>query len=113
MRGFAGASAFVFLFGFAASAVIAQSKNLEEMLGGKTLTSPRGRTVYILGADGNLGGMIAKQTIVGTWEVRDGQWCRSIVEPKEHEGFACRVVEANGAEISLRDDEQTIVYSIK
>ena len=97
MRNFVRVGAFVIGFGFVASAVIAQSKNLEELLGGKTLTSPKGRTVYVLGSDGNLGGMIAKQTLVGTWEIRDGQWCRSIVEPKEREGDECRGKRARGS----------------
>ena len=92
---------------------VVQAEGIKDMLSGKTLTSPKGKTVYILNADGALGGKIAKQNVVGNWEIRDGQWCRTISEPKEREGDACPTVEIEGDQVTLGGGGQSIVYTMK
>ncbi len=109
----AGVLCVLFGFGLVASASIAQAEGLNETLSGKTLTSPKGKTVYVLGADGGLGGVIAKKKVVGTWEIRDGLWCRSLSEPAVHEVDACRVVEVNGDHVTLSGGGQSIIYTMK
>jgi hypothetical protein len=113
MSKFVGVCTLVLGFGLSASEGFTQTEGLKEILSGKTLTSPKGKTVYVLGSDGTLGGAIAKQNVVGFWDVRDGLWCRTISEPTLHEGEACRVVAVNGSEVTLSGGGQSIIYTMK
>ncbi|MFD0980941.1 hypothetical protein [Tropicimonas aquimaris] len=99
--------------GLTAGAGISQAEGLQDILSGKTLTSPKGRTVYVLGSDGRLSGTIAKEAVVGIWDIRNGQWCRSISEPAVHAGDACRTVAVDGQNVTLISSEQAVVYTMK
>ncbi len=99
--------------GFMLCAGAAQAEGIKDVLSGKTLTSPKGKTVYILNSDGALGGKIAKQNVVGNWEVRDEQWCRTISEPEERAGDACRTVAIDGNHVTLGGGGQSVVYTMQ
>ncbi|MGB3315837.1 MAG: hypothetical protein WBB85_15625 [Albidovulum sp.] len=99
--------------GFISIATPLHAEGIQDVLSGKTLTSAKGKTVYVLGQDGVLGGKIAKHKVVGIWEVRDGQWCRTISEPKDREGDACREVAIDGENVTLTGDGQSIMYTMK
>lgn len=113
MHKFSGVVGVVVGIGLTAGAGISQAEGLQDMLSGKTLTSPRGKTVYVLGSDGSLSGTIAKKAVIGMWDIRDGQWCRSISEPAVHAGDACRTVAVDGQNVTLTSSEQAIVYTMK
>lgn len=99
--------------GFWIGVGIAQAEGAKDVLGGKTLTSPKGKTVYILYLDGALGGKIAKKDVVGSWEINDDQWCRTIVEPKDYEGHACRILQIEGDQVTLSGNGQSVLYTMK
>ncbi|MEM8956460.1 MAG: hypothetical protein AAGC86_01475 [Pseudomonadota bacterium] len=76
-----------------------------EALAGKTLVAP-GQNITTH-ADGTLTGKVGENLdidLIGTWEIRDGQWCRTLSQPAAAAGSACQ-------DITLGDGVVTIVGS--
>jgi hypothetical protein len=97
------------IIGLAACAVAptqAVSADLETALSGKTIVSEG--SSFTINADGSLTGSMTgadgapATQFVGSWEIVDGQWCRSFTEPAKFAGRACQ-------EATLGDGTVTIV----
>lgn len=84
-----------------ASTVLADP--IADTLSGKTLVaSGQELTAH---ADGRLIGKVGKNLdvdLVGTWEIKGDQWCRTLTKPKGAAGTACQ-------DITLGDGTATIV----
>ncbi|MCV6585144.1 MAG: hypothetical protein OIF47_06380 [Marinibacterium sp.] len=63
---------------------------LNAALSGKTLTS--GSTTIMLGSDGTISG----DGVAGTWEIRDGKFCRTLTQPESLQGSECQTVTLDG-----------------
>lgn len=73
---------------------------ITQALSGNTLT--RGDISIHINPDGTLSGTSPAGDLIGTWEVQDGQWCDTIVEPEAAAGAHCMAV-------ALGDDEVTFI----
>ncbi len=63
-------------------------------MSGKTIVSDG--SSFTINADGSLTGELAgsngnpSKSFVGSWEIVDGQWCRTFTAPPEFAGRACQ-----------------------
>ncbi len=74
---------------------------LSVALSGRTLTLGANR--INVGADGRLSGSAANgAAILGTWSIRNGKWCRTLISPEAMAGSACQslAIEADKAAIN-------------
>ncbi|MES0884900.1 peptidoglycan-binding domain-containing protein [Roseibium sp. SCP14] len=62
----------------AAARIDTKEKLLSEIAGRKLTLD--GNWV-VINADGTLEGVFGKKTVKGTWEVKDGYWCRTLTSP--------------------------------
>ena len=65
---------------------------ITQAVAGKRLVADRGDYVDVK-ADGTLSGMVGpEQTeeLAGTWEIQNGQWCRTLTLPANFTGSACQ-----------------------
>jgi hypothetical protein len=81
-------------------------------ISGKALTAKGAK--LLVGADGTLSGTVGKgDGLTGTWEVRDGRFCRTITAPERLAGTACQTATIAGGTLTLtRDDGTSVAYSI-
>ncbi|WP_371168720.1 hypothetical protein [Aliiroseovarius sp. 2305UL8-7] len=85
-----------------------KSSALTAALSGKTLAYEDER--YTSHADGRLTGT---NNTTGTWEIRDGKWCRTIVTPEKWKGSQCQTVVVKGDKATfIRNDGSKITYTI-
>ena len=103
---------FVGLVGLGTS--VAHSEITAEQVAGKTLTGSD-KSKFEISADGALTGVTGKgDALAGTWEVKDGDWCRTIKEPARLAGSACQAASIKGSTLTLiRDDGSSIKFKIK
>lgn len=79
-----------------ATAGQSQEGGLAAALTGKTLTSDQGWQ-FSLGPGGALSGREADGTkISGSWHIKDGKFCRTLVQPAAWAGSSCRAVSMKG-----------------
>lgn len=85
-------------------------------ISGKRLVAPRGDFIDV-GADGRVTGMIGPDqslALSGVWEIRDGQWCRTLTEPASFAGTACQDATLNGdGTITIVGTNATIIWTIQ
>ncbi len=62
------------------------------------LNGADGETEVVLRSNGTIGG---NEDIVGTWEERDGKYCRTLTEPERFAGTECQMVTLNGNEVTF------------
>lgn len=65
---------------------------ITQAISGKRLVAPRGDFIDV-GADGRVTGMVGPDQSValsGIWEIRNGQWCRTLTAPASLAGTACQ-----------------------
>lgn len=52
--------------------------------------------------------------VTGTWEIRNGQWCRTIAEPMELSGTQCQEMTLTQTEVVLtRPDGVQVSYAVQ
>ncbi|MCK0138840.1 glycoside hydrolase family 43 C-terminal domain-containing protein [Aliiroseovarius sp. F47248L] len=73
-----------------------ETGSLSTLLSGRTLTNKDADVT--LHADGRLSG---SGGVDGTWEVRDGKYCRTISKPDKWKGTECQVVTTAGDQITF------------
>lgn len=76
---------------------------LDTALRGKTLTN--GGSTVLLGQDGTMSGMVGPKgdtVLEGAWTVRNGQYCRTVVEPAQIAGTECQDVTIDGNMATFR-----------
>lgn len=56
----------------------------------KTLVREDGNVTIFAASDGTLTGTSAAGDLLGTWEIRNGQWCRTLSAPQRAAGSACQ-----------------------
>lgn len=85
---------------------------LRGRLAGKTLSNAE--STMALTADGRLLGKESTGEITrGTWEIRDGKWCRTLTEPAAWAGTGCRGVTFSGNTVTMsKDDGTSFTYTI-
>ena len=89
------------IFAFAISASVAWPEITAEQVSGKTMQDSRKNT-FTMGTDGTLVGTTSKgDAVSGTWEVKDGKWCRTIKEPARLAGSACQAATIKGDTLTL------------
>ncbi len=95
-------------------ASVAHSEITVEQVAGKTLTGAD-KSKFENSADGSLTGVTGKgDALSGTWEIKDGKWCRTIKEPARLAGSACQTASIKGGTFTLvRDDGSSVKYKIK
>lgn len=85
-----------------------KNQRLTAALSGKTLVNAKGNIE--VGSDGSLRG----RNVEGTWEVRDGKWCRTLTKPERFAGTACQKVQLDGDTVTfVRGDGTTATYTIQ
>jgi len=99
---------------FAVSAPVAWSEIIAEQVAGKTLIGAQNDN-FVIGADGSLTGTTAKgDALVGTWEIKNGEWCRTITEPATLAGSACQGATIEGSTFTVtRADGSTAVWQME
>ena len=103
------------LAGCAATGSVETMGPVETRLSGKTLVSDGGWSL-MLQPGGVLSGSEADGSpVLGTWEERGGQFCRTLVEPKDWAGTACQdvVFSDDGTVTFIRADGSQSVLTIQ
>lgn len=91
-----------------AAAVASADAALVQKFAGAKLTSLDTGQVINANADGTLTGAGVK----GTWTIKNGQWCRTLTEPKAFAGSACQKMDIQGNVMTLtRANGSTARYS--
>ena len=91
------------------SASVAQAADpLYSSLVGRTLT--RGGFTITFNPDGSMVG--ANPDLTGTWEVRDGQFCRTISQPAQMAGTECQSVTISGASYTFTGPSGAREYTL-
>ena len=72
-------------------------------ISGQTLT--RGDNTIMIMPNGAMRGTTPAGELLGVWEVRDGQWCRTISAPENVAGTACQGVELGDGEITFLEGD--------
>lgn len=85
-----------------------------DQVAGKTLLGAD-QSKFVIAEDGTLSGVTGKgDALVGTWQVKDGRWCRTIKEPAKLAGSACQKASIKGKTLTLiRDDGSTVTFTVK
>lgn len=98
------------------SSAVPAGGSIVQAVSGKRLIVDRGDFIDV-GADGELTGMVGPDqstAISGTWEVRNGQWCRTLVRPAPIAGTACQDATLNGdGTITIVGANGPIVWTIQ
>lgn len=68
----------------------------------RTLVREDGNLTIFAASDGTLTGTFPAGDLEGTWEIRNGQWCRTVSSPERLAGSACQEMSLteNGVEIN-------------
>ncbi len=79
-------------------------------LSGRTLVNVANGARISANADGTLVG----EGVEGTWHIKDGEWCRTIVKPEKIAGSLCQGLSINGVTMTLaRADGSIGTYTIE
>lgn len=104
---------FVFTTIAAIVASTALADPITEALSGKILVAP-GQEITAH-ADGRLIGKVGQNLdtdLVGAWEIRDGQWCRTLTEPAAAAGTACQDITLGDGVVTIVGGNGPIEYSL-
>ena len=77
---------------------------------GKSLVN--GDAIFNVGSEGSLTGTNGTADFVGTWEVRDGKWCRTFSEPANFAGSACQEAVLGDGTITITGERGPITWTI-
>ena len=81
-------------------------------IAGRTLLADP--SAFTIGADGSLTGSVGVTNFIGTWEVRDGQYCRTYTfAPSDFLGTKCLPTELGDGTITLVDLNGPVTYEIR
>ena len=97
----------------AATAASAQATaQIQGQLAGKTLTNAD--STLALTKDGALIGKSKSGAVIrGTWEAKDGKFCRTLTEPAAAAGTECQNVTIQGDQLTLvRANGQVVTYTL-
>lgn len=84
---------------------------LSNALSGKTIVSENFQAS--LGSNGSFNGKATNGMIFkGAWTVRDGQFCRTLTEPKPFVGTECQNAELGDGTVTLVTQRGPVVYQI-
>jgi hypothetical protein len=73
-----------------------------------------GDNVLLAGSDGSLTGTLANGAeLTGAWEVRDGQWCRTLVTPENLAGTDCQAAELGDGTITIEGTNGPTTWTIQ
>ena len=98
----------------AITAVPVVADEITEALAGKTLVAP-GQEITAH-ADGRLIGKVGKNLdidLVGTWEIKNGKWCRTITKPKGAAGSACQNLALGDGVVTIEGNRGPVEFAIK
>lgn len=73
--------------------------------------STAGETSIFINPNGTLSGSGPAGAIVGTWEVKNGQWCRVITEPAAWASSRCQQARLDGNVLSLPNADGTAMVN--
>ena len=76
---------------------------------GKTVTA--GETSIYVNPNGTLSGIGPAGAIEGTWEIRNGQWCRAITAPKAWVNTRCQKPRLTGNILTLPNADGTAMVN--
>lgn len=76
---------------------------------GKTVTA--GNTSIYVNPNGTLSGSGPAGAIAGTWEIKNGQWCRAITAPRAWVNTQCQNAKLNGNILTLPNAVGTTVVN--
>jgi len=76
---------------------------------GKTVTA--GDTTIYVNPNGTLSGTGPAGSIAGTWEIRNGQWCRAITAPQAWVGTQCQDAQLTGNNLTLSNAAGTAMVN--
>ena len=88
--------------GTAVPAFASSDETLKAAIAGKTLVS--GKAQLKARKNGRLSGKVGKNGDVkfeGAWDIRNGQWCRTIKEPKTFAGTKCQAMTLDGDVLTI------------
>jgi hypothetical protein len=96
------------------SASVARAEITASQVAGKVLQGDN-KSRFTVGVDGTLTGITGKgDALSGSWEVKGGNWCRTIKEPVRLAGSACQAATINDKTLTLTNqDGSSISYKIK
>lgn len=97
----------------AVSSTSAFADAITEALAGKTMSAP-GQEITAH-ADGRLTGKIGKKLdtdLLGTWEIKNGQWCRTLTKPKGAAGSACQNITMGDGTVIIDGSRGPIEYTL-
>lgn len=81
------------VLGLAGCVNTATGDPLYDALVGKTWEREDGNVTMIASADGALTGTTSAGDLLGTWEIRNGEFCRTLSSPERAAGSACQEME--------------------
>jgi hypothetical protein len=97
---------------------ITTASSIDELtaaVSGKTLITETSEIQ--VGSDGALTGKVGQNLdteLSGTWEIRDGQWCRTITAPARLAGSACQAMTLNNdGTVTIDGANGPIVYTVR
>ncbi len=108
---FLGASVSILVSSFGAIQVQAdQTDAVMKALSGKTIVSPTAE--FKLRKNGRLTGKAGSLKFKGSWTVRDGDFCRTLTEPKQWAGTECQPTKLGDGTVSITGRNGTNVWKI-
>lgn len=99
---------------FAVLATSGFADPITDALAGKTLVAP-GQEITAQ-PDGRLTGKVGKNLDVdleGTWEIKDGKWCRTLSKPKGAAGSACQDLSIGDGTVTIVGTRGPVEYVLK
>ena len=86
---------------------------ITKALAGKTLIAP-GQEITAH-SDGRLIGKVGKNLetdLVGTWEIKNGQWCRTLTQPKAAAGRACQDLTLGDGVVTIEGSRGPVEFTL-
>jgi len=94
----------------------ASSDPITQAISGKRLVADRGDYLDV-GANGSVTGMVGPDQTVsleGAWQIRNGQWCRTLTKPAQLAGTSCQDATLNGdGTVTIDGANGPIVWAIQ
>lgn len=98
------------------TAVNPEADPITQAISGKRLVADRGDFIDV-NANGILTGMVGpdqSNRLAGAWEIRNGQWCRTLTEPAALAGTSCQDASLNGdGTVTIDGVNGPIVWAIQ
>lgn len=86
---------------------------ITDALAGKTLRAP-GQEITAH-ADGRLTGKVGANLgteLVGTWEIKNGRWCRTLTQPEAAAGSACQDLAMGDGIVTIEGSRGPVEFTI-